>query len=406
MHQNHRKCKHFGSCSAGRSRHRLQGGVPRIPLPDDRIRIDGAVDLRRGDEGVVPRRLSERYRHQLPPEVDLLASSPSGVRLVFRTDSPTVEVELRTMRFQLGTDGARPAIVDVVVDGHLIASEPSHVGSLLVIDPVDPTNITIEPGPPATWTVEDGRADLRTFEIWLPSAATVEAISIGIADGAALEAPPASTRLRWVHHGSSISHCMEAHGPAQSWPAVAARLAGVDLTNLGLAGQCHLDQFTARTIRDLPADRISLKCGINVVNGDTLRLRTFAPALHGFLDTIRDGHPDTPILVVSPIICPTAEDRPGPTVPQADGTYRAVGTEESRAAGALTLRQIRRIVAEVVAVRVAAGDEHLFHLDGLQLFDEHDLADLPDALHPNGDGYVRMGERFAALAFSPEGPLA
>ena len=73
-----------------------------------------------------------------------------------------------------------------------------------------------------------------------------------------------------------------------------------------------LDQFVARTIRDLPADLISVKAGINVVNGDTMRERTFGPALHGFLDTVRDGHPTTPIALVTPIVCPIVEDHPGP----------------------------------------------------------------------------------------------
>jgi hypothetical protein len=58
---------------------------------------------------------------------------------------------------------------------------------------------------------------------------------------------------------------------------VTARLAGVDLENLAFAGQCKLDQHVARTIRDLPSDAISLKLGINVVNGDTIRERTFIP---------------------------------------------------------------------------------------------------------------------------------
>jgi lysophospholipase L1-like esterase len=40
------------------------------------------------------------------------------------------------------------------------------------------------------------------------------------------------------------------------------------------------------------------------------------------------------------------------------------------------------------------------------LFNESDVADLPDGLHPNGDGYIRMGERFAALAFSPGAAFA
>ena len=69
-------------------------------------------------------------------------------------------------------------------------------------------------------------------------------------------------------------------------------------------------------IASQPADLISLKLGINVVNGDTMRERTFVPAVHGFLDTIRERHPDVPVAVVTPIICPVAEDHPGPDGPR------------------------------------------------------------------------------------------
>ena len=55
---------------------------------------------------------------------------------------------------------------------------------------------------------------------------------------------------------------------------------------------------------------------------------------------------------------------------------------------------------------MAAGDAALYYLDGLALFDEPDLADLPDGLHPNAAGLRRIGERFAALTFGPEGPFA
>lgn len=377
----------------------------RIALPDERVRVDGAVHVDAGVDGITPRRLAAAYRHEVPVEVDLVSSSPSGVRLVLRTDAPELAVELRTVLFQMGEDEPRPATVDVVVDGEVTTSASTLGGSRLVFDLNAPGGFRFEPGGPVLLRLRDGRTEMRTVELWLPQAATAEVVGIDVPDGCLVEAASADERPRWVHHGSSISHCMEAHGPARTWPAVAARAAGVHLVNLGFAGQCHLDQFTARTIRDLPADRISVKAGINIVNGDTLRLRTFAPALHGFLDTIRDGHPDTPLLVISPIVCPTAEDRPGPTVLQADGRFHAVGSDESRAAGALTLQQIRAIVADVVARRVQAGDHRLHLLDGLELFGERDVDDLPDGLHPNGDGYVRMGERFAAHAFAPGGPF-
>lgn len=93
---------------------------------------------------------------------------------------------------------------------------------------------------------------------------------------------------------------------------VAARAADVRLHNLGFGGSAMVDPFTARVIRDTPADVISVKLGINVVNGDVMRRRAFEPAVHGFLDTIRDGHPSTPVLLVSPIHCAIHEHAPGP----------------------------------------------------------------------------------------------
>ena len=199
---------------------------------------------------------------------------------------------------------------------------------------------------------------------------------------------------------------MEADRPTGVWPAVAARAAGIDLFSLGMTGQCQLDQFAARTIRDLPADLISLKLGINVVNADSMRERTFVPAIHGLLDTIRDGHPRTPILVISPIVCPAAEEHPGPTVPDSDRRFGVIERPAALAFGALTLVRIRELLEFVVASRRNAGDVDLHHLHGFELFGPDDVGDLPDGLHPSAAGYLRMGERFHAAAFSSGAPFA
>ena len=112
----------------------------------------------------------------------------------------------------------------------------------------------------------------------------------------------------------------------------------MELINLGLGGSALLDPFTARAMRDTPADLISVKIGINLVNTDLMRLRAFTPAVHGFLDTIREGHPTTPLLVVSPILCPIHEDTPGPSAPDFDALgdgrlrFRATGDPAERAA--------------------------------------------------------------------------
>jgi hypothetical protein len=243
------------------------------------------------------------------------------------------------------------------------------------------------------------------MQVWLPANASVALRDVRVDDGASV-APASSTGRRWVHYGSSISHCTEADRPTGVWPVIVARRAGIDLQSLAIAGQAHLDQFAARTIRDLDVDLISLKVGINVVNGDTLRERTFVPAVHGFLDTIRDGHPDTPILLVSPIVCPVVEDHPGPTASDAAGVCRALEPPPGDLPGALTLRRIRTLLAEVVASRVADGDGNLTYLDGLDLFGPDDVDLLPDGLHPNPEGYARMADRFYERALDSDGPFS
>ena len=263
---------------------------------------------------------------------------------------------------------------------------------------VDPQTAAVDfqPGGPVTIRFDGLAAGEKHVQVWLPHAAAVSLIELR-ADGDVR--PPEPSGRRWVHYGSSISHCMEATRPTGVWPVIASRLAGVDLQSFAFAGQCQLDPFVARMIAEQPADLISLKIGINILNADSMRERTFVPAVHGFLDTIRERHPDTPILLITPITCPVAEDHPGPTMLDETGQCIVVERPAALALGALTLRRIRELEAEIVAARRTAGDMNLHLLDGPDLFGSDDVDDLPDGLHPNPAGYQRMGERFHQMAF-------
>ena len=392
-----------------------------IPLDAAPIEVVGALELRRSPTGFSPRRLPAWTASQIPDAfMDLIVQMTSGVRLAFRTTSRCIEVDAMPTAIRLEGELRAPTVFDLVVAGQRHDSRATDGGNTIVVDMSRvPFGARLEPGAPCTIRFDDLPPGMKDMELWLPQAAAVELRALRIDAGAEI-APIERTGPRWVHYGSSISHCMEAASPLGVWPAVAARRAGVRVHSLGFAGQCHLDGFVARTIRELDADYISAKVGINVVNADSLKERTFTPALHAFLDTIREGKPLTPLLLVSPIVCPVAEDHVGPTVrvgPFMDlAARRGLATRDGCVAvldgpaalrpGSLTLQRIRELVAGVVEKRRALGDANLHYLDGLALFGEADVADLPDGLHPNAAGYARIGERFAERAFGAGGAFA
>ena len=265
-----------------------------IDLEHGAVRVAGALDLDRRPTGITPRRLPDWTRPQVVPVMELRITQSSGVRLELLTTSTVIELEvLLTRLHMLGRDLA-PATFDLVVEGELVDSRTTEQGDVLVQDLARPEDLRRTDGEPTTLRFEGLAPTLKRCELWLPPNATAELRGLRVEDGARVLAPERSTRSRWIHHGSSISHCTEAHSPTRTWPVVAARRAQVEVLNLGFGGQCHLDPFVARTIRDEPGDVVSLKLGINVVNGDTMRERTFVPAVHGFLDTIREGKPATP----------------------------------------------------------------------------------------------------------------
>jgi hypothetical protein len=366
----------------------------RTTFPDDAVRVEGALELEPTGRGLRPRRLPAWTRPQITdPLFDLVVQSTTGVRLVLRTEATTLELTLHATRIAL-PGGPLPASVDLLVDGEMTQRVPVLDGDIIQVVSAAGDTVFV-PGSAETIRFADLPPGDKEVQVWLPQSAACDLVSLG-SDAAIRPAEP-SNRPRWIHYGSSISHCVEADGPTGTWPAVAAAAAGLELTGLGLSGNAMLDQFVARTIRDLPADRISLKLGVNIVDGATMVRRTFLPAVHGFLDTIREGHPDTPILVISPISCPALEDVPGPSEQDPEtGVRRALGDPAAIATGALTLSAVRAELELLVEQR-AKSDPALSYLDGRQLFGPKDTDDLDDGLHPNAAGYLRMGARFAEV---------
>lgn len=366
----------------------------RYPLPAPQAPVVGALDFEPGPAGMRPRRLPAWTRSRITdPGFDFVVGMGSGLRIATRTAATELDLEFVIIGIDPAVGRSVPATVQLVVDGE--------VRQTLVFGPdqqtlVDGTGRETQHRSAvharfAGWGT--GPADV---ELWLPHSTAMELVALH--SDAPLH-PPVDARPVWVHHGSSISQCGEALEPTRTWPAVAAARGGMRVHSLGFSGNAVGDPFVARTIRDLPADRISLEIGINVVNGDLMRRRMFESVLHGFLDTVRDGHPTTDLLLIGPIPCPAHEAAPGPTIMDpATGKCASAGRADEIARGGMSLAVVREALQSVLSAR--ADDPHLRFLDGRALLAENEVADLPDGLHPSAEAYVRMGERFAAAEFA------
>ena len=305
----------------------------------------GAVSLQKTEDWVMPWR-TPHPMHVLFPEPLLERSAmPAGVRISFRSNTTQVSGNIVAQN--------ESGLLDLCCDGEIVAS----------LDLTQKDNFDFD-------GLSDGE---KLIELWLPQFGSFQLRSLEIDDGATLQ-PFTDAHPRWVTYGSSITQCRTAASPTQTWPAIVARQHGLSLTCLGYGGQCHLDAMVARMIRDLPADYISMCLGINIQGASSLGPRAFRPAIIGAVQIVREKHPDIPLVLMSPICSPPREENPN-----------AVGFH---------LKGMREEVQAAAEALQSHGDRHVHYVDGLSVFGSDYTHLLPDALHPDAEGYRVMGKNF------------
>lgn len=322
--------------------------MPQIISPSEtRLTWSGAASVEHQADWSMPWRIDHTQRTLFAQTLVERAAMPAGVRIAFRTDSTWVAGNCSTFPDSIA--------IDLCCDGEFVESVPLSGAN--------------------AFRFEGLKAGEKTIELWLPQFGQFRLHQLEIADGATLTAHQ-DERPRWITYGSSITQCRAAPSPTQTWPAIVARTCDLNLTCLGFGGQCHLDAMIARQMRDTPADFLSMCVGINIYGGGTLNLRTFGPSIMGFVQIVREKHPDTTLVLMSPIY----------------GVHRE---EELNAVG-FTLQAMREEVAAAANKLWALGDTNIHLVNGLEILGADSAHLLPDDLHPNGEGYRLMGERFVA----------
>ena len=210
-----------------------------------------------------------------------------------------------------------------------------------------------------------GVADYQRHYGTLPEGMRPSVLSVRGLGGTVRPAPP---QPRWLCYGDSIAEGWAASNPGRAWPAVAGRRYGLDVVNLGYAGAARGEMVSAEEIAGLSADVISLSYGTNCWTRIQHSAEQVGAGLDAFVDLVRTGHPDTPIVVASPVIRPDAE-------------------AQQNGLGA-TLADLRAVI-EARIERRCALDPRLHLVRGGALLTADQLA---DGVHPGDEGHRVLAE--------------
>jgi len=210
-----------------------------------------------------------------------------------------------------------------------------------------------------------------TYTLYLPELSCIELATLQVTGGAI---EPVTSQPVWLAYGDSITEGWSATTASACWPAIVAREAGLNMVNLGFAGAARGELVVAEMIAAQPADLLSISYGTNCWSRIPTSLDLFKAGLRAFIQRVRVGHAQTPIVYMSPIL------RPG-----AEAMANDLGA---------TLAGMREGSREVIDRLREEGDPQLHYLDGWPLVTAYQLV---DGVHPDDRGHAAMARAFLAL---------
>lgn len=284
---------------------------------------------------------------RLPADTLATASLPVGVRFEWIGDARAVVIDYETSTEDLGYRGEGAGRCFALYrGGKLIDEQLARLGRHRV-------------------RLAAGEGEERAI-LYLPEGMKPLVHALVPVEGAIAPAP---RQRRWISYGDSIAEGWIASSPAAAWPAIVGRARGLDLVNLGYAGAARGEIASAEQITQLDADLISIAYGTNCWTRTPHSVELFRAGLEAFLSVVREGHPETPIVAVSPILRPDAE-----------ALANRLGA---------TLAALREAFEATVRARIERGDAQLELVEGVPLV-RADL--LEDGIHPGDAGHAALAD--------------
>jgi len=326
-----------------------------IPLPSPQVQMDGLPGY--SENGGELFRLSAKLKDTYRKPAWELAKSPSGGRIRFRTNSSVLAIRLEypesphmTNMQAFGQTG-----VDLYVDG-------VYRGTAIA-------DLDAKPGKTSehTYFKDQPRID-REIALYLPLYMPAKVLGIGLDGEAHVQAAkPFAVSKPVVFYGTSITQGGCASRPGMTYQAILGQMLNLDFVNLGFSGNGMGEPELACAVASINASCFVLDFAQNNPTVDSLT-KAYAP----FLEVIRSNHPETPVLVITPIYA-----------------ARESWSRDAR------LEDMRELIHQVAAKRIAAGDRYLEIIEGTDLLGPSRGDGLVDGTHPNDLGFQWMAEGLA-----------
>lgn len=227
-------------------------------------------------------RLPDGVRDAVPLELWDVAQDTAGARIRFLSDTGTCGLLFDAVNYDARLDGApqnRQMGFDLYVDGCFWKNAvPARAGENEV------------------FFFRDTARKKRAYEIYLPLHLSVNGIRVVVDDDACIWPDDGYPQRPLVFYGTSITQGYSVSRPGQTYPCQVSRALGRDIVNYGFSGTGRGEQVVARVVADTPASCYILDFGQNCES-----LREFRRNFRPFVETVRAGAPDTPILLTTPI---------------------------------------------------------------------------------------------------------
>lgn len=200
---------------------------------------------------------------------------------------------------------------------------------------------------------------MNCFSFYLPLYAGVKKFEIGLPEGAKLAPPPPRRiALPICFYGSSITQGCSASHPGSMYPTLLCRAVGAPQINLGFSAGARGESCVAEAIAKLKLSALVIDYDHNARSKQHLQ-----NTHEKFFRIIREAQPELPIIIVS-----------GPMDPNSP-----------------TARERRDIIKATYDHARAAGDKHVYFVDGLTFFGNIPQRNCAvDNTHPSDLGFYLM----------------